>query len=76
MSKLVHGCGCKFPEFHAVTVPHLQKGRSHLSEIPCYRMWRQDKLGRGAFTVLFQNASEGDTNQLSADFLSLASFRL
>ncbi|MEG4810803.1 RsmB/NOP family class I SAM-dependent RNA methyltransferase [Microcoleus sp. F8-D3] len=64
----------KFPEFGPVTVPHLEKYRSHLTEIPCYRMWPQDKLGAGAFTVLFQNTSEGQTNQLPADFLELARF--
>ncbi|CAA9409178.1 FIG00871397: hypothetical protein [uncultured Microcoleus sp.] len=64
----------KFPEFHPVTVPHLEKYRSHLTQIPCYRMWRQDRLGAGAFTVLFQNTSDGETNQLPADFLDLARF--
>lgn len=64
----------KFPEFQPVTVPRLAKYRSHLTEIPCYRMWPQDKLGAGDFTVLFQNTSEGETNQLPADFLDLASF--
>ncbi|MEG3909815.1 hypothetical protein QT979_18055 [Microcoleus sp. w2-18bC1] len=28
----------KLPEFPPVTVPHLVKDRSHLTEIPCYRM--------------------------------------
>lgn len=64
----------KFPEFGPVTVPHLEKYRSHLTEIPCYRMWPQDRLGAGAFTVLFQNTSDGETNQLPADFLDLARF--
>lgn len=64
----------KFPEFGPVTVPHLEKYRSHLTEIPCYRMWPQDRLGAGAFTVLFQNTSDGERNQLPADFLDLARF--
>ncbi|MEG4075204.1 hypothetical protein QUA30_21095 [Microcoleus sp. Pol14C2] len=34
----------------------------------------QDKLGAGAFTVLFQNTSDGERNQLPADFLDLARF--
>lgn len=50
--------------------------RSHLTEIPCYRMWPHDKLGAGSFTVLFQNTSEGETNQLPADFFDLARFTL
>jgi 16S rRNA C967 or C1407 C5-methylase (RsmB/RsmF family) len=64
----------KFPQFQAVTVPHLAKYRSHLTEIPCYRMWPQDKLGAGAFTILFQNTSEGQKNQLPTDFLDSARF--
>jgi len=64
----------KFPEFQPVTVPHLEKYRSHLTEIPCYRMWPQDRLGAGALTVLFQNTSDGERNQLPADFLDLARF--
>jgi 16S rRNA C967 or C1407 C5-methylase (RsmB/RsmF family) len=64
----------KFPEFQPVTVPHLAKYRSHLTEIPCYRMWPQDKLGAGAFTILFQNTAEGQKNQLPADFLESARF--
>ncbi|MBD1813087.1 RsmB/NOP family class I SAM-dependent RNA methyltransferase [Microcoleus vaginatus DQ-U2] len=64
----------KFPEFQPVTVPHLEKYRSHLTEIPSYRMWPQDRLGAGAFTVLFQNTSDGERNQLPADFRDLARF--
>lgn len=64
----------KFPQFRPVAVPHLQKYRSHLTEIPCYRMWPQHKLGAGAFTILFQNTAEGQKNQLPADFLDSARF--
>ena len=60
--------------FDPVKMPNLAKCRSHLTEIPCYRMWLQDRLGVGAFTVLFQNTSERETNQLPADFLDLARF--
>ncbi|MEG4028919.1 hypothetical protein QUA06_12480 [Microcoleus sp. POL8_C6] len=64
----------KFPDFQPASVPHLEKYRSHLTEIPCYRMWPQDRLGAGAFTVLFQNTSYGERNQLPADFRDLAPF--
>jgi hypothetical protein len=37
-------------------------------------MWPQDKLGTGAFTILFKNTSEGQKNQLPADFLESARF--
>lgn len=64
----------KFPQFQPVVVPHLEKYRSHLTPIPCYRMWPQDKLGAGAFTILFQNTTVGQANQLPAEFLASARF--
>lgn len=64
----------KFPQFLPVEVPHLAKYRSHLSEIPCYRMWPQDRLGAGAFTILFHNTAQTQTNQLPTDLLDLARF--
>jgi 16S rRNA C967 or C1407 C5-methylase (RsmB/RsmF family) len=64
----------KFPQFQPVVVPHLEKYRSHLSAIPCYRMWPQHKLGAGAFTILFQNTTVGQANQLPAEFLASARF--
>jgi hypothetical protein len=50
--------------FEPVEVPNLPKYRSHLTAIPCDRMCPQDTLGGGSFTILFQNTSEGKTNQL------------
>jgi 16S rRNA C967 or C1407 C5-methylase (RsmB/RsmF family) len=64
----------KFTQFQPVEVPHLAKYRSHLTSIPCYRMWPQDKLGAGAFTILFQNTAEIQTNQIPPDFLNSARF--
>lgn len=43
---------------------HLAKYRSYLTEIPCYRMWQQDKLGAGAFIVLFQNSFQGEIQRI------------
>ncbi|OCQ97890.1 Fmu (Sun) domain-containing protein [Oscillatoriales cyanobacterium USR001] len=60
----------KFSQFIAVEVPHLATYQSHLTKIPCYRMWPQDRLGAGAFTVLFKNQDVGERNLLPADFLS------
>jgi hypothetical protein len=40
-----------------------------LTTQPCYRIFPQDKLGAGTFTVLFQNTETGHKNQLSSDFL-------
>ncbi|WP_414564371.1 MULTISPECIES: RsmB/NOP family class I SAM-dependent RNA methyltransferase [unclassified Anabaena] len=60
----------RFPQFRAVDVSYLEKYQSHLSNIPCYRLFPQDRLGAGAFTVLFQNTAEGERNELDFDTLS------
>lgn len=57
----------KFPQFKPVVIPHLAANWSHLSDIPCYRMWPQDGLGAGAFTVLFKNSVDGKINQLDPE---------
>jgi len=64
----------RFPNFQPLDVPHLAAYQSHLSTTPCYRMWPQDRLGAGAFTVLFKNQELGNTRELSSDFLSQPGF--
>ncbi|QSJ15585.1 RsmB/NOP family class I SAM-dependent RNA methyltransferase [Nostoc sp. UHCC 0702] len=59
----------RFPQFQAVNFSHLQDYQSHLTTIPCYRMFPQDRLGAGAFTVLFQNTEEGEAKELDLDVL-------
>ena len=66
----------KFPQFQPVEVPDLATHQSHLTNLHCYRMWPQDRLGAGAFTVLFQNQEEGRINQLPEDFLDATRFKL
>lgn len=65
----------KFPQFQPVQVTDLAAHQSHLTNLHCYRMWPQDRLGAGAFTVLFQNQEEGRINQLSEDFLDATRFK-
>lgn len=60
----------KFPQFQALEIPNLAAYRSQLTNLPCYRMWPQGKLGAGAFTVLFKNTEEGRANELDADALN------
>jgi 16S rRNA C967 or C1407 C5-methylase (RsmB/RsmF family) len=60
----------RFPSFQAVSIPHLKYHQSAYSDLPCYRIFPQDRLGAGAFTVLFQNTESSDRNQLPAEFLS------
>lgn len=64
----------RFPHFQPITVPHLEKYRSPLTDLPCYRMFPHDRLGSGAFTVLFQNTSIGRSNPIPADFLQHPKF--
>ncbi|WP_427161399.1 RsmB/NOP family class I SAM-dependent RNA methyltransferase [Aliinostoc sp. HNIBRCY26] len=60
----------KFPQFQPVKVSHLQDYQSHLTDIPCYRLFPQDRLGAGAFTVLFQNTDAGESQVLNMDVLN------
>jgi 16S rRNA C967 or C1407 C5-methylase (RsmB/RsmF family) len=57
----------KFPHFQAVEVSHLLAYQSHLTNIPCYRMFPQDRLGAGAFTVLFRNTQEEDIKKINLE---------
>ncbi len=46
----------KFPEFSAVPVASLQEHQSHLSAVPCYRLWPYQGQGAGAFCALLLRA--------------------
>ena len=61
----------RFPNFEAIAVPHLQSFQSHLTSIPCYRMFPQSGLGAGAFTILFKNTDPSltQTPGIPAEFL-------
>ncbi|MUH00534.1 RsmB/NOP family class I SAM-dependent RNA methyltransferase [Scytonema sp. UIC 10036] len=59
----------RFPQFNAMEVKHLEGDRSHLTTLPCYRMFPQGGLGAGAFTVLFQNTEEGEEKVLDVEVL-------
>ncbi|MBW4646180.1 MAG: RsmB/NOP family class I SAM-dependent RNA methyltransferase [Goleter apudmare HA4340-LM2] len=60
----------RFPQFQPVAISHLQEYRSHLTKIPCYRLFPQNRLGAGAFTVLFQNTDAGEGQKVDLDVLS------
>jgi 16S rRNA C967 or C1407 C5-methylase (RsmB/RsmF family) len=60
----------RFPHFQAVKVEHLSTFQSHLTTIPCYRMFPQSRLGAGAFTVLFKNTLEGDVKGIDLESMS------
>jgi 16S rRNA C967 or C1407 C5-methylase (RsmB/RsmF family) len=47
----------KFPQLQPVIIPFLQDFQSHLTTLPCYRLWPQSGLGAGAFTILWQNTN-------------------
>lgn len=50
----------RFPQFQPIKIPHLAAYQSHLTDLPCYRMFPQDGLGAGAFTILLQNITSDD----------------
>ena len=52
----------RFPHFKPIDVPALNSYRSHLTSLPCYRMFPQTNLGAGAFTALFQNTEAHSDN--------------
>jgi 16S rRNA C967 or C1407 C5-methylase (RsmB/RsmF family) len=58
----------RLPQFQPVLVEHLAAYQSHLTAMPCYRIWPQDRLGAGAFTALFKNTEEGRVQELPAGF--------
>jgi len=60
----------RFPQFEAIEVAHLQQYRSHLSDLPCYRMFPHTGLGAGAFTILFKNTEAAAKQEISSEFLS------
>lgn len=59
----------KFPSFQPVIVEKLSAYQSHLTDLPCYRIFPQSGIGAGAFTMLWQNQSEGNINQKISDEL-------
>ncbi|NET33372.1 MAG: RsmB/NOP family class I SAM-dependent RNA methyltransferase [Cyanothece sp. SIO1E1] len=66
----------KFSHLQPVMVPHLEAYQSHLTSIPCYRMWPQDRLGAGAFTVLFRNTKTGQKHQVPSDLIEQMGFQI
>jgi 16S rRNA C967 or C1407 C5-methylase (RsmB/RsmF family) len=58
----------RFPQFAPLNISYLDGYQSHLTTLPCYRMFPQEGLGAGAFTILFQNREEGDRHSLPNKF--------
>ncbi|MEB3295270.1 MAG: RsmB/NOP family class I SAM-dependent RNA methyltransferase [Synechococcales bacterium] len=59
----------RFPEFQPIAIAPLQVYQSQLAEFPCYRMFPQDRLGAGAFTVVLRNTTRGQRRELPTHFL-------
>lgn len=60
----------RFPQFQPVKVTHLENYQSHLTTVPCYRLFPEDRLGAGAFTVLFQNTNIDEKQHLDMKVLN------
>lgn len=58
----------RFPHFQPISVPALNAYQSHLTASPCYRMFPQDGLGAGAFTVLLRNGAAGEKREVASEF--------
>jgi 16S rRNA C967 or C1407 C5-methylase (RsmB/RsmF family) len=56
------------PHFQAIAVPHLQPYQSHITEMPCYRLFPQSGLGGGAFTILLHNTLDTPAKQMPQEF--------
>ncbi|MEH2060272.1 MAG: RsmB/NOP family class I SAM-dependent RNA methyltransferase [Nostoc sp.] len=63
----------RFPHFKAIEISNLAKYQSDLTTMPCYRMFPQDRLGAGAFTVLFKNTSEDEYEPKEVDINTISS---
>ncbi|MDB9539557.1 RsmB/NOP family class I SAM-dependent RNA methyltransferase [Anabaenopsis tanganyikae CS-531] len=59
----------RFPDFQPVTVSYLGEYQSHLTDIPCYRLFPQYRLGAGGFTVLWKNTQKFQQNIVNLDTL-------
>ncbi|MBD2335960.1 RsmB/NOP family class I SAM-dependent RNA methyltransferase [Calothrix sp. FACHB-156] len=60
----------RFPHFEAIAVSYLQNYQSHLTDMPCYRLFPQDRLGAGAFTVLFKNTEMGEPKEVDEEIFN------
>jgi 16S rRNA C967 or C1407 C5-methylase (RsmB/RsmF family) len=65
-----------FPNFRPVIVDRLTKYQSTLTDLPCYRLFPQSRLGAGAFTALLQNQTDGVTSHIPKTFFEHPSVTL
>jgi 16S rRNA C967 or C1407 C5-methylase (RsmB/RsmF family) len=63
-----------FSHFAAIAVPALQPYQSHLTDVPCYRLFPQSGLGAGSFTALLQNTQNQPVRPLPDGFCDRARF--
>ncbi|MHC5744249.1 MAG: RsmB/NOP family class I SAM-dependent RNA methyltransferase [Nostoc sp.] len=63
----------RFPQFKAIEISNLTKYQSHLTTIPCYRIFPQDRLGAGAFTALFKHTNEDEYEPKEVDLNTISS---
>ncbi|BDA68541.1 hypothetical protein CAL7716_027070 [Calothrix sp. PCC 7716] len=65
----------KFPQYEPVEVSHLKDYQSHLTTIPCYRMFPQSGLGAGAFAALFKNTETENVTKINEETLQQLGIR-
>lgn len=59
----------RFPAFQPIAIAPLQAYQSQLAPFPCYRIFPQDRLGAGSFTVVLHNTALGQQRELPSQFL-------
>lgn len=57
------------PQLRPVPVPRLAAFQSQLTDFPCYRLWPQQRIGAGAFAVIFRNEETGTRRPFPLDQL-------
>ncbi len=66
----------RFANFQPISIDRLAKYQSTLTEIPCYRLFPQSRLGAGAFTALLQNQTNGVPSHIPPAFFEHPSVTL
>jgi 16S rRNA C967 or C1407 C5-methylase (RsmB/RsmF family) len=59
----------QYPQFVPQVVPALRAHQSHLTDLPCYRLWPQDGIGAGGFATLVQNCVDGEPQRCDVSAL-------
>ena len=57
------------PQLAPARVPALEAFQSHLTDLPCYRLWPQQGIGAGGFAALLRNGDDGPVGRCARETL-------